>query len=41
LGSVVAAAVASGLCFVSLRLGGLALIVVALGMVATFAYRLL
>jgi hypothetical protein len=41
LGSAVAAVVASGLCLVSLRLGGFALIVLALGVVVTFAYRLL
>jgi hypothetical protein len=41
LGAVVAVAVASGLFFLSPRLGGLALIVLALGVVTTFAYRLL
>jgi hypothetical protein len=36
-----ALAVAGCLCFVSLRLGGLALILIALVAVAAFAYRLL
>jgi hypothetical protein len=41
LGGVFAVAVAGLLCLVSPRLGGLALIVLALGAVAVFAYRFL
>lgn len=41
LGGVLALVLAGLLCLVSPRLGGFALIVVALGAVAAFAYRLL
>lgn len=41
LGGVVALLLAGGLCVVSPRLGGAALILLALGAVAVFAYRLL
>lgn len=41
LGGALVAAVTGGLCFASLRLGGLALIVLALAAVASFAFRIL
>ena len=41
LGGALALLLAGGLCLVSPRLGGLGLILVALGAVAAFAYRLL
>ena len=41
LGGALALVLTSALCLVSLRLGGLALILLALGAVAVFAYRLL
>ena len=41
LGGALALVLAGCLCFVSPRLGGLALIVLALGALAAFAYRLL
>jgi hypothetical protein len=41
LGGSLALAIAASLCLIAPRLGGLALIVLALGAVAGFAYRLL
>jgi hypothetical protein len=41
MGGALALVLAGGLCLVSPRLGGLALILLALGAVAIFAYRLL
>jgi hypothetical protein len=41
LGGALALVVAGSLCLVSPRLGGMALILLALGAVATFAHRLL